>query len=133
MEEPSRDHDHSQKPQNEMLEPIVGKISQHRFMALIGGSIVVALLLVVISMQLYFSSGTAQLDLSRPGFKSVRDQVKPEDTFDGFSANGAVDQKALDEFNQLYTKRAKEAAPDAFGSDVLSEQTLGIDAPAVEQ
>lgn len=129
MEEP---RDHHSKSENEVPEIIVGRFSQYRFAGLIAGSIVIGLLLVTVSMQLYFSSGTAQLDLSRPGYKSVRDQIRPDDTFDGFPSSGAIDEAALKNFKQLYDKRAKEAAADAFGSDVLSEQTLGIDAPAAQ-
>lgn len=125
--------DHQQdlppKPQHEVLEPVVSKFAQHRFVVLITGSVIIALLLVAVSMQLYSSSGTAQLDLSRPGYKSVRDQIRPEDAYDGFSASGPIDDAALKNFKELYDKRAKDASADAFGSDVLGEQTLGIDAP----
>lgn len=127
MEHPE---EHHAKPQHELLEPVVGRFAKHRFVILIGGSVVIALLLVAVSLQLYSSSGTAQLDLSRPGYKSVRDQIRPEDAFDGFSASGPIDDAALKNFKELYDKRAKDASADAFGSDVLGEQTLGIDAPA---
>lgn len=122
-------HGHSSR-QPELPEPVASRFAQHRFVVMITGSVIIALLLVAISLQLYASSGTAQLDLSRPGYKSVRDQIRPDDTFDGFPATGAIDDSALKNFKELYEKRAKDAtSTDAFGSDVLSEQTLGIDAP----
>lgn len=121
--------DHSlQAP--ELPEPVASRFAQHRFVIMIAGSVVIALVLVTVSLQLYFSSGTAQLDLSRPGYRSVRDQIRSDATFDGFPATGAIDESALKNFKELYEKRAKDAtSTDAFGSDVLSEQTLGIDAP----
>lgn len=99
-----------------------------RFAALIGGSLFVAMLLVTISMSLYFSSGTAQLDLSRPGYQSVRDQSRTEDPYKGYSASGPVNDQTLDEFEKLYNERSKNATSvDAFNPDVISDAALGID------
>lgn len=104
------------------------KHSARRFLIMVGGSIIVAFILVVISISLYFSSGTAQVDLSRPGYQSVRDQAKSEDTFKGFPASGVIDDKTLDEFNKMYQDKAKEATSvDAFSSEVLSDTSLEID------
>ncbi len=98
-----------------------------RFITLIGGAIVIALILVSVSVAMYFSSGTAQVDLSRPGYQSVRDQTLPEDPFKGFPSSGTVDEKTLSDFNKLYKERAKNATSvDAFNSDVLSDAALNI-------
>ena len=99
-----------------------------RFIAFIVGSIAASLVLVAISIAMYFSSGTAQLDLSLPGDQSVREKSKPEDPYKGFSASGPVDEKALKEFGKLYEERAKNATSvDAFNSEILSDAALGID------
>ncbi len=99
-----------------------------RLMLLIGGSVVLSLLLVAASIALYFSSGTAQLDLSRPGYKSVRDQNKPDNQFKGFSSSGSITNDVLAEFEKMYRDRAKNAVSiDAFNPDVLSESALGLD------
>lgn len=104
--------------------------SQHRFLLMVGGSITIALFLVGVALALYASSGAAQLDLSRPGYQSVRDQVISTDSFTGFSARGSLDAEALDEFRKLYTQRAKQATEvDSFGGDVMSDKALSIDAP----
>ena len=63
---------------------------KNQLVVFVSGSIVVALILVVVSMALYASSGAAQLDLSRPGYQSVQDKVDRTDTFQSFSANGPV-------------------------------------------
>lgn len=99
---------------------------RHKFGVMISVSIVVALLLVVISMALYFSSGAAQLDLSRPGYVSVREQAtQPE--FDGYPATGAMDGAALEQFRKLYDEQLKKAtAIDSFGGNVLSDEALLI-------
>lgn len=97
----------------------------------IAGSIGIALLLVLVSMALYLSSGAAQLDLSRPGYQSVQNQVEKTETFKGFPATGSIDEKALDQFQKLFDEQAKQVTTvDAFNPEVLSDQALGIDAPA---
>lgn len=120
------------QPTHESDEPVVlTRFARHRFIVMIAGSVTIALLLVLVSMQLYSISGTAQLDLSRPGYKSVRDQISRDQTFNGFPATGNIDATVLHEFKDLYDNRAKQVTTvDAFGSDVLSDQALGIDAPA---
>lgn len=103
---------------------------KHRFLVMIGASIVIALMLVAVSMKLYESSGAAQLDLSRPGYEHVNEKVAPSEVFKGFSAVGEMDQVALDEFRKMYSKRAGQATNvDSFGGDVMSDAALGIDAP----
>ena len=99
-----------------------------RFVALIGGSLFIAMILVTISMSLYFSSGTAQLDLSRPGYQSVRDQNRAEDPYKGYPASGPVNKQTLDEFEKIYAERAQNATSvDAFNPDVISDAALGLD------
>ncbi|MBI3889092.1 hypothetical protein HY312_00740 [Candidatus Saccharibacteria bacterium] len=105
----------------------MGRHNKLRFVMLIGGSITIALFLVSVSITMYFSSGTAQVDLSRPGYQSVRDQTMPEDPYKGFPSSGVVEDKTLNDFNKLYQERAKEATTvDAFNSDVLSDSALNI-------
>lgn len=104
---------------------------RHRFVVLIGLTIVISLFLVSVALALYASSGAAQLDLSRPGYKSVRDKASRSDSFEGFSASGPVDQDTLDKFKALYDSQSKNATNyDSFGGDVMSDKTLSIDPPS---
>lgn len=103
---------------------------RHRFMVLIGLTIMISLFLVGVALALYASSGAAQLDLSRPGYTSVRDKVERTDSFEGFSASGTVDKDTLDEFRKLYDAQAEKATNfNSFGGDVMSDKALSIDAP----
>ena len=105
-------------------------VSQHRFVILIVLTIVVSVFLVGVALALYASSGTAQLDLSRPGYVSVRDQAPRSNSFDGFSANGTLDKTAVDEFRTMYDAQAENATNvDSFAGDVMSDKSLSIDAP----
>ena len=102
---------------------------QHKFMVLVGATITLSLVLVALSLWLYNSSGAAQLDLSRPGYQSVRDQVDHGSDFTGFPSSGTIDQEALDEFRKLYEEQLKEATTvDSFGGKVMSDEALGIGA-----
>ena len=104
------------------------EIRNHRFAALIIGSVAVSLLLVMVALALYASSGTEQLDLSRPGLAKIRNQVQNDDSFEGFSSDGPLDEEALDQFSQLYSDKLKEMkSVDAFSGDVLSPKSLQID------
>jgi len=108
--------------------------SKHRFLILIISSILIAFILVIVSMALYYSSGAAQLDLSRPGYVSIRSKAVTNDSdFENYSSTGSINQKAISEFKVLYAKQAtKTKAANAFGGDPLSFLSLGLE-PATEQ
>lgn len=104
---------------------------KHRFMLMVGGSIVIALMMVSVAMKLYASSGAAQLDLSRPGYEHVSEQVSQTEVFKGFPSTGGIDKETLKEFREMYGKRAEQATNiNSFGGDVMSDVALSIDTPA---
>ncbi len=102
--------------------------SQHRFFLLVAGAILLALFLVAIALNLYHSDGSAQLDLSRPGYQSVRDKVE-KDTSDGaFSATGPLDESALNEFRTKYQNQAvRVKETKGFSPEALSNRALELD------
>lgn len=104
---------------------------RHKFLVAVGGCIVIALFLVGVSLALYASSGAAQLDLSRPGYQSVRQQATHSDTMDAFPGTGSLDKDVIEQFRKLYDERAGQATSvDSFGGGVMSDEALSIDAPA---
>jgi hypothetical protein len=103
---------------------------RHKFLVLVGGTIVVSLFLVSVALSLYNSSGAAQLDLSRPGYQSVRQQAAKSDDFSSYAGTGPINDKALTQFRQLYMSQAEQSsALDSFGGDVMSNKSLSIDTP----
>lgn len=109
----------------------LGPWQRHRFLVLIGATIVISLFLVGVALALYASSGAAQLDLSRPGYVSVRGKAVQSDDFEGFSPSGTVDKNALRQFRSLYEQQSKETTNvDSFGGDVMSDKALSIDSPS---
>ena len=115
-----------------MAEPIIDTTEaelsfwdQHRFMLLIGLTILISIVLVIVSMVIYNVSGSAQLDLSRPGYQSVSDKVEADDQIDEYNASGPVNKTAVDEFTKLYDAQATKAkATDAFNGDPLNPEVL---------
>ena len=106
----------------------VSKIKRHQLTLFLITSISIAFFMVYIALSLYRSSGTIQLDLSRPGFDQARKEAtKTSTTYSGFSPQGTITKKSLEEFDKLYTDRLQDAtAIDAFAGDALSDKTLQI-------
>jgi len=104
---------------------LVGFWAEHRFFILVFATIVISLVLVVISLVIYNVSGAAQLDLSRPGYQSVSNQVEREDSSDQFSPSGSVTNESINEFIKLYDDQARKTkSVDAFNGDPLNPELL---------
>ena len=102
--------------------------SKRRVLLMIFLSVVISFALVLTSLSIYKSSGAAQLDLSRPGYQSVRSQAVTNDSdFKNYSSSGSINQTTISEFMDLYAGQATKAkAVDAFGGDPLSPDALGL-------
>lgn len=100
---------------------------QHLFLVMVVGAIILALFLVMIAMNLYRSSGAAQLDLSRPGYERVREQVGRSNEVRSFAPTGELTPEALDEFRQLYQRSLDNITEvDAWRVDALSDTALSL-------
>lgn len=108
------------------------KLAKNRFVILIGSSILVALFLVMVALALYGFSGAAQVDLSRPGYSGIRNQISDTQEPTAFPSSGSIDKDVLDNYEKLYNKTADQVtAVEAFGSGALSDETLRINEAAV--
>lgn len=98
---------------------------RHRFSLLLIMTVIIAIILTVVSMTLYNISGTAQLDLSRPGYQSVSNQVDTTTRIDTYSSSGSVTKETIQEFMKLYDEQAKKAkGVDAFNGDPLNPEVI---------
>lgn len=103
----------------------VGFWAEHRFLLLIMMTIVISFILVCISLYMYTASGAIQLDLSRPGYQSVSNQVERESPITGFSSSGSVNLETIDTFLELYDEQTETAqAVDAYNGDPLNPELL---------
>lgn len=99
----------------------------HRIVIMVGGSILIAFALVSLAMVLYTTSGTAELDLSRPAYKDVRSKVIEDDIKD-FPSSGEITQDTIKEFKKTYAEQAQQAtSTDGFGSNALDDASLGFE------
>ena len=110
-------------------------IDQRRFLVFITGVCLLAIMLVAISMRLYYSSGSFRLDLSRPEYTELRSEIsKGSEGKNGFDTQGPINEQVLDEFLNLYKTEAKKVTKTkAFSSDVLSDEQLGLTGSANQQ
>jgi len=107
----------------------VDTIRNHQLFVMITLVIIVSLFLVYVALSLYRSSGTMQLDLSRPGYDSARKEVtKGAEVFKGYAEDGPINSDTLKEFEKLYTAKSLEALsdPDAFSGDALGDEALAL-------
>lgn len=103
----------------------------HRITLLLIITVIIAITLTAVSVAMYNSSGAAQLDLSRPGYRSVSDKVEKSDKIDVYSASGVVTKESIEEFMKLYDEQASKAkAVDAFNGDPLNPEVLEFGVPA---
>lgn len=100
----------------------------HKFFVLVAATIATSMLLVMIAMAMYSSSGAAQLDLSRPGYQAVQSQADRGESITGFPSTGPLTQKDLNTFRTMYDSQANQVLGyDGFGGDPMSDQALGLD------
>jgi hypothetical protein len=114
-------------------EDVLSYWDQHRYLLLVGIVIVISLVLTITSVAIYNLTGANQLDLSRPGYQSVSDQVEQTNTIDEYSASGPFNTQAGEEFLTIYDEQATKAkAIDAFNGDPLNPEVLEFGEPAAQ-
>lgn len=97
------------------------------FVLAMGVAFIVAIIMTSISVGLYIQSGVANIDLSRPGYANIRKDIVPVDNNQGFSSNGPINPKTIDDFNALYkTQSTALHSYDSFSGSSLSNDNLGI-------
>ena len=97
----------------------------HRYLLLVSLTVIISGVLVAVSMTIYSVSGAALLDFSRPGVKSISNQVDRSNELVEYGASGPVNTTTINEFTNLYdTQAAKAKAVDAFNGDPLNPEVL---------
>lgn len=115
-----------EKNENEITEDSPFYV-KHLFGTMVFFSIIIALTLVMVSMSLYYSSGSSQLDLSSPGYIDVRDQIEDEKKYGEFSNVGTLDKTSFEQYKSLFEERfSRTKLVDVYGGDPLSPESVGI-------
>lgn len=102
----------------------------HMIMCGVGVSVLVAVLLTSISMWAYNSSDVARLDVSRPGYETIRDEVKNTEETKKFGATGELNEQAFEDFQLLYDERLHNLGDlGRFDGAVLNDDQLKLAEP----
>ncbi|HXH04892.1 MAG TPA: hypothetical protein VNI82_00510 [Candidatus Nitrosotenuis sp.] len=102
-------------------------INRHKLPVAIFIVICIALVMTAISMSLYITSGTSSLDLSRPGYRQVRQQVVDTEPNESFNDSGPLTKAILDDFKKLFTAQKKTISGiDAYADASLSDESLRL-------
>lgn len=103
------------------------RLAKNKLVVLIIGATATSFVLVLVAMSIYWMSGAAQVDLSRPGFSAVREQAANNETDRPFESNGEITDKVLDDFEKRYKEKSQRVL-DArvFNPSVMSDKTLRI-------
>ena len=95
-------------------------------------AVVIALAATSVSLAIYHNSGDIYLDRSRPGYLPDKEEIEQnEDDEDDeyvFDKEGVITSGDMEEYvkNLKTEAEALEAYKNAFSSDVLSDEKLGI-------
>jgi hypothetical protein len=93
----------------------------------LAASTLIALFMTVTSVYMYVSSGVSQLDLSRPGYESIREQVEYNSSRQVFDDEGPVNEDSVDEFLELLNERMDELQNISdFSGQSLDDATLDL-------
>jgi hypothetical protein len=89
---------------NRLFNRIVDFFRRTKIALALGIAIFAAGTLTVVSVAIYNSSGVSTLDLSRPGYERVREQLSESGPTESFSSTGPMNPQVIDEFLELYGK-----------------------------
>ncbi len=111
-----------------MMERAKKFFDTHQLLFLVLGALTITVILTSVSMHLYVSSGASKLDLSRPGYEKVRENVTQNPTDEKpYSTTGPLDATAIQDFDNRYNRqRAEMNDLGDFGSDALSDSALNL-------
>lgn len=89
----------------------------------------VSAIFVYLAMYMYDKSGTAQLDLSRPEYASVRTKVNSKESTKPFEVKKNITADDLDRFEKRYQEASKQASEyhNSFAIDEIGDEKLGIE------
>lgn len=119
---------------NDIIERAKQIASKHQLTLAILLTIAVAFLMTAVSLSLYVSSGTLQLDLSRPGYEAARKElIKPEDKQE-FATSGPINKQALEEYQKQFdAQRTELNRIGKFKNNALDDDSLTLSPEATQQ
>jgi hypothetical protein len=110
------------------LNRLIRWIGEHQWPVFIVLVLAIAISLTSVSLWLYHASSTAKLDLSRPGYEQVREDVKDSsDSTKPFSPTGNLNEAAIADFRSRYEGiKNRLDQINNYDSLVMSDKNLGL-------
>jgi len=103
-------------------------INDHQLASFVTLALVATIIMTVISLRIYVTSGAIKLDLSRPGYEKVRQEVTNDTTTQPFPSSGTLTPAAIKDFrNRLDKQQSDLKAVGNFSDDGLSDSNLGLE------
>lgn len=104
-------------------------VSEHQFASFVILCILVATAMTLISLELYRRSGAIKLDMSRPGYEKVRQEVEKSQDDQPYSSSGVLDSAAVKDFDSRLDKYREELKKlsDYNSADIADEDLNLID------
>jgi len=100
----------------------------HQLVSFVTLALIVAIIMTVISLRIYVTSGAIKLDLSRPGYEKVRQEVTNDNTTQPFPSSGTLTPAAIKDFRDRLNKQQNDLkAIGNFSDDGLSDSNLGLE------
>lgn len=103
-------------------------IMAHQFPAMLTAVLLVTALLTLLNIVIYTRSGTVNIDLSRPGYETARQNVSENVTETDFAPNGPITKEVRDDFIERLEKLQTEMSQmNDFAGDSLSDKALNLE------
>ena len=102
----------------------------HMILMGISAALLIAFVLTILSMWVYNQSDVARLDVSRPGYETIRESVVKGNEESKFDTTGPLDKKALETFQKLFNERREPLSNyGRFDGTVLNDDQLKLEDP----
>lgn len=99
----------------------------HQFACFVIACISIAIVMTLISLELYKKSDAIKLDMSRPGYEKVRKEVEKSSDDHPYDSSGPLDQAAIKDFESRMSKYKNELQKlGTYDSSILDDDNLGI-------
>ena len=103
----------------------------HQFACFIILCVAIALVMTLISLELYRRSGAIKLDMSRPGYEAVRTEVEKSSYDQPYDSSGPLNDSAINDFENRIKKYQSELDElGTYDNSIISDDSLNLTEPA---
>ena len=109
------------------MKSICKYLVEHQFALFIIICITVAFIMTLISLELYRRSGAMNLDMSRPGYESVRMKVEQTSDDRPYSSSGSLTNEAITDFEERLNNYKDELNNlGTYDNSIVSDENLNL-------